>query len=647
MKLRQFLATLSPSDLRAIAQADGLRLPAAAWRERSVDDLAAYLTSRAGIDAVLEDLTSEEREALNDLIMAGGQIMARLFSRDHGAMSYTLFQDAAGTRPSYSARSAADGLRLRGLIFTRLGTVERWAGEVVEIPEDVLPLLPRVKKAAFTELVQAAPAPPFPARHPDVVRDIGALLCYLERESVRPVHVDRLSKRDLLKLNNEFSVRYDDLKQIRGEDDAPYLHFVHHLAQSLSLLQAQASTIITTEAALRWLSLPLHDQLTDAWQRFTKDGSWNDIAAAVEAQFVSSYPGPQHIVATRRRVINALKLCPTGEWLSIDSFCRALRSHDPYFLRTDERERSWSSWSANLFYGGWADVEQPFVSALLNSVFYWFGVVELGRQDPAGDAIAFRLTESGAVLLGKKPGRIVAREVQPITIQANFEIVAALETPPAVLFQLQRITELVMRDRASIYRLSPEAVWRHLQRGGTIEDVAGFLERASQRALPQNVAYSLNEWGQKHGEVTIDRVTLLTTSSEALMAQLRASKKLGLTVRDTLSPQAVTIDGDAAALVEQLRKAGFWPKAGNEIISAREGRLGGASLPVRTADLIHLLVSALLLNRVAKDQGRREPVPESLLARLSWQLDAAQVKQLQRLLGEAFASYRTSVDADD
>jgi hypothetical protein len=648
MMLRQALGTMAVQDLRSMARLNHLQLPTNAWKDLIIDVLVEHLTSRTGIDAILQGLSSNERAALDDLIAAGGLTMARPFVRDHGAIRYQTPSGYGATQVVEEPLSAADGLAMRGLVFRAIGAVERWTGEVVAIADDVLPLLPRVARRSFAEILTTAEAPAVVLAAPDLIRDIGAFLCYLQRETVRPVHGDHLAKRDLLKLAGEFTITYPHPADARNESDLPYFSFVRHVSRLLGLVTVQGTVMTPTALAEEWLGRPLDHQVSDAWRRFLKDGSWDDVKQSVERQFVNTYPGLQHIIVSRNRLTDALKTCPAGAWLSLSSFSEGLCVHAPSFMRTTEQTSTWASWSISEFYGSWQDVEAAYIAHAMATWLSWFGIVLSGSNEKSTKPTVFHITQRGAVLLGIAKGPIAGPEPQPIIVQANFEIVVPFETPANVVFRLQQFASMTKRDRASLYLLSPAAVWKSLQAGRDIEDIIRFLEKASQRPLAQNVAYSLREWATKHGEITIEPAILLTTSSDSLMAQVRSSKRLPAHIKEIISPRAVTIEGDIPGLIEQLKKAGFWPKAAEGLTGAgRTGQDGRGSVMIRPGNLVQLLVGVILLAHIAEREGWESPVDSATISSLSWNLAPALVKQVDRMASEAIARYAARVASQE
>jgi hypothetical protein len=370
---------------------------------------------------------------------------------------------------------------------------------------------------------------------------------------------------------------------------------------------------------------------------------WSEIEKGLKSQdlYYATLPSQRHVIVTRQHILDALKLCPIGQWITMASFSAAMKAHKPMFLRAEARRAEWETWSPVRFNGAWSRIEETVIFYTLHSTFTWLGLVDVGAQTKDGQSPIFRLTDQGAILLGLAGGAIADQPGSPIIIQPNLEIVVPAETSPALLFRLHDLATLKKRDRASIYALSKTSIWRYLQGGGNVDDIIAFLEQAAQRPLAQNLVYSLREWANKHGEVTIEPAVVLLASTEALMAELLANKKLALPVHRRLSPNAVTVRAkNIGGVIETLRKAGYWPKveAALDAAQAVEPAQGGRA-SIKTSELLQLLAAATTLGHIAQQMGWTAPMSDSAIRSLTWRLAPPNVKQMDRLANEAIAAF--------
>jgi hypothetical protein len=120
------------------------------------------------------------------------------------------------------------------------------------------------------------------------------------------------------------------------------------------------------------------------------------------------------------------------------------------------------------------------------------------------------------------------------------------------------------------YRLSRESVYRAQQEGLTAEEILATLGRESRQPIPQNVAYSLREWGDLYGQITIrSGVRLLQAASPELLDELLERREGVPRIAARLGPTAARLAGgkDQRSL-EQIRQT--FAAAGYSALPVRE-----------------------------------------------------------------------------
>ena len=84
-------------------------------------------------------------------------------------------------------------------------------------------------------------------------------------------------------------------------------------------------------------------------------------------------------------------------------------------------------------------------------------------------------------------------------MQPNFQVLLMEPYMPA-LYWLVRFGVLEQIGRVSRFTLTREALSRGLKQGTTIDEAIDFLEQHGQKALPQNVVYTLRDWARQYRE---------------------------------------------------------------------------------------------------------------------------------------------------
>jgi hypothetical protein len=127
------------------------------------------------------------------------------------------------------------------------------------------------------------------------------------------------------------------------------------------------------------------------------------------------------------------------------------------------------------------------------------------------------------------------------------------------LYWLVRNAALEQIGRVSRFTLTREALADGLRHGGTIDEIIAFLELHSQKALPQNVLYTLRDWARQYKEALQPQqsMRLIEVHDEALVGELITSPKLRAFRLRQVGPKAVAVPpetslGDLRRALERL-----------------------------------------------------------------------------------------------
>lgn len=636
--LQESLSGADISQLKVIAAARGIPYPGSLPKTKAVEQLSKALGEQSSLQKALDGLSPGERQALEVLIANGGVMASYIFWARFGlpslvdhSLSQGLTGQSEGKPPHLKVKaiSPAEALLQKGLVFqSPLGIYHQ---ETVYIPRDILVLLPKAQPPAPTTL-KTVPIPREILINRTICHDILTFLSFLRQETVRPVRTWQLSKKHLIALNNRLGWQ-QDLAAVKTEEEASYILFLHRLLIERKLITLEGQRLMPTAFAREWLAMPPEKRLRDLWESYKHDSFWNELA--YQTAYYNVFRG--YVVQARARLLATLKMCPVETWISFSSFADKMLADDPAFLRSgldfpfyyflpsaDDEHSSVASWH---------HLEGRFLRAAIFGPLFWLGIVAIDRE-----ATAFQITPVGAALLGIRSDWPPEPGIKPIIIQPNFEIVVPLEANLGDLFRLEEFAELIRRDMVSIYRLSMDAIWNALESGDNVTEIVSFLERASNRALPQNVAYSLQEWAKRYGEIRIGNLTVLTTARESLLQELQGSRTVKLIVQETLGPTAVAIaERDVAGLIRRLRKAGYLPK----ISINQDTAVRPSGITLQEDELALLLAAA----RLAERDGAGRLFPEGLLDRLERNLSASQraiVYQLADQIKDLLEEQRSS-----
>ena len=243
--LRQSLLDCDMAFLDVIARRWGLVLESH-QREEVLGQLESALLRPESVAATLAELSSQERAALDALLIAGGRMPEESFVRAHGPMRPVGPGRLRREEPWRQPVSGAEGLWYRALIFRGVD-LESHKGPMVPliyVASDLLPLLPSPEKAP-SRLVVAPVPPPTQQSSGSVAfrQDVCSFLIYLHHVEVRPGPKQTLPRR-----------HQEQLLAMLLEETPGRLHFIEHLAWRLDLIEARRRRLrLNAPQARAWL----------------------------------------------------------------------------------------------------------------------------------------------------------------------------------------------------------------------------------------------------------------------------------------------------------------------------------------------------------------------------------------------------------
>jgi len=549
--------------LRAIAQWRGIELTGNRQRE-VVEQLAEELVQPGSIADILERLKPQEREALESLVAEGGRKKLHLFVRQYGEVRAFGPGSLERERPWEDPVSAAEGIWYSGLIYRAFDEVEGQTSEFIFVPQDLLSLLPGVKKKPPAFVVEATSTPSVMREgNLTLVQDTCAFLSYLQNEDVKLLKDGSLARRDIERINQRFLTKED-------EEETERLAFLHHLCQRLGLVHISEDFLTPNPPETkRWLKAPRAEQLRALQEAWRDDPDWNELWRVKSLRCEPTGWRNDPLLA-RKKILEHLAKCPPEQWLSLASFTNAIKGSDPDFQRPDGDYTSWyicevATGQYLMGFEHWGQVEGALIVHLVTKPFHWLGATSLG-YDAEGTLHSFLITPWGAAFLGL-PGEMPAevppslrqaQDIAPIVVQPDFTIIAPAGGSLYDRFQLERIAAWQSSGESYVYCLTRGSLTRGVRQGIKIEMVLAFLKRVSGGKVPRNVVSALRNWDRRRGQVRLRKALLLQVESELTLEELSTLPQTRVYLREIISPKAAIIaQEDWPKLLDELRKLGY------------------------------------------------------------------------------------------
>lgn len=570
----ELLMPYRQGDLDQIGRRFGLSVQAYYSRNEVRAAIAQNLTQAEAVRYALARVEPGLRELYEWLRQEGGRVsLARVRER---------------LRVSEAELCAVvHGLEEYALAFDTFSAGER----VLFIPRETLANLrqaddrPPAAVGLREQRVPRAVRPPNPA----ILWDLAVLVSAAYQQEIEMTRAGSLPKRAAQRL---IPLLVGERAHGSGSERAAleYVELLKQEAVDLGLVQAQASTAKTRHRLTpgpnldSWARHDLVMQARRLVRRWPADRWWIDLPGAHYREWLTFY---LELPLARETVQGLLRQCQPGTWYTLRSFLATIEQDDPYVLRPSQRYAGEAGFKlAEDLREHWEHTDGEVLAGMISSTLYELGLIALGYDREAVPAPgeqenpqSFQLTAFGHEVLTSESSASEQPSSRALVVQPNFEVLLMEPHVPA-LYWLLRFSTLVQVGRVSRFTLTSEALRRGLQYGGTVEEVLDFLGHHSQKALPQNVIYTLRDWARPDEEQTLRAMTLFAVSDEALAGELVTAPKLQAFRLRRVGPREIAVPPEAS--LRELRRALDRLGYGHKLLNGVEELVTAATqLPAR------------------------------------------------------------------
>ena len=162
------------------------------------------------------------------------------------------------------------------------------------------------------------------------------------------------------------------------------------------------------------------------------------------------------------------------------------------------------------------------------NLFHWvrrrlhlLGIVDIGTQD--GHPVSLRLSRLGASLLSAAPAQSATGARSTLVVNPDFEILLFPESDsPELVHRLDRFSLRTASDRLFRFQLSEDSVRTAIGDGMGISEIISVLSERCRVSLPQNVLFSLRDWGDRAGVLFLEEPRRIVARKAATLARLKA-----------------------------------------------------------------------------------------------------------------------------
>jgi hypothetical protein len=321
------------------------------------------------------------------------------------------------------------------------------------------------------------------------------------------------------------------------------------------------------------------------WQKAT-ERAWSDVAGVNYRPNHYGFGAYLEAHASRQGLLEYLaEHCQPGKWYVLSSFLEAVRENHPLILREHSRYGAYNQQRQRKeILPQWNTTDGEIIAGMISSSLYEMGLVALGSasESTTADGLveiknpdAFAFTELAAQVIWNSPDSETEtsgeERQRTLIVQPNFELLL-LQPDYATLYKLLPFTKVEQIDMVSRLTLTQESIRRGVEAGWGVAQIISTLQACSQKELPQNVLYTLQDWGRLYKNATISQIILIEVSSEAIADEIFASPKLRSLELRRLGPCAIAVGSQVSlqALRTALEKEGIILHIQGDILNARD-----------------------------------------------------------------------------
>ena len=538
--LRACLETLTWQTLKAITRAHQLQFRSDWTKVEIRQRLLAHLGRPGVVRRLGARLAKEEREALAALLAHDGCLPYASFSEQFGCITpYRPWRPEGPSHPWRRPASPAEHLYFLGFIHYVPGR----AGEddVVTVPGEFKEWL-RFLRPPQPCLDRAEPPFTEPAPLPLPNLTVTILLALCQRESIRPLHGRWLAPRWLAQWAGCLPIQLG-LDGVRSERMAPYLAFMHYLAEAAGLLSLQAGLLKASPAAWEWLHSPAGEQCGLLWQ-----GWLDDLAQEHPLWTAYRLPAWREIAPSQlRNWVDALPVPSShgDHWYDWLPFARGLE-----LPVGDSAPAARSSLSA-----AWALFEGPLC---------WLGIIKVADASLLNRGETLSVTDQADSGTPELAGRVfgfnapvVPSSPAPAAWHTDTILSVPFEAPSMHWFELLQFTTGRAPGRVA---MTPKSVVAALQAGWDRVEIERALVDVTGAPISSGQREYLTKWEADAHRLTLGWKAILSSPDRRLLAEIAGESRNRPFLGETLSRHHVQVNPNKLGqLVRRLRRQGYSP----------------------------------------------------------------------------------------
>ena len=373
-----------------------------------------------------------------------------------------------------------------------------------------------------------------------LVDDLELLVESLDSIVIRPLRTGGLSTRDVTVLARRLDTGSDSIAggttPQTPRQAVVHVTFLLECAYAARLVALGPAGLAATTAYDVWLAEPAPRRwrsVAEAWRTaprwFARSATAGAHALGPEADF----PAAPDL---RGALLAAATATGPGTVLDRDALAAALAWYRPQLAATPFDAATVT---------GWTGPEATWLGLMaLDAITSFAALVAAGPDEPWPAELA----------------ELFPAPVDAVIIQADLTAVAPGPLDHTVAAELRLLANQESRGAGGVYRFSPGSLRRAYDRGWSAAEVHDWLARHSATAVPQPLAYLVDDVGRQHGSIRVGPAAAVLQLEDAAQAAalLRHPRASELGLRQ-VAPTVLVAAVEEPELVALLQEAGHAP----------------------------------------------------------------------------------------
>ncbi|OGO29368.1 MAG: hypothetical protein A2W33_05055 [Chloroflexi bacterium RBG_16_52_11] len=524
--------------LRIVAYLWGLELAPPVEGESAqrnfLQQLTVAMLNRELLLEIIEALSNEARDGIEDLIQNGGRLPWSLFIRRYGAVREMGPARRDRENPHLNPASPAEILWYRALVARAFLEAPSGPQEFAYIPDDLLALLP--------------------AKASQPIHPLGRPATPKERAVVNLANDRILDHACTLLASLRLGLSVESTEFIANGWMPIFPHSIPPAILATSLTTAglidPVSGMPQLESARHFLEIARGQALGLLARSWLHSRSFNELRLIPGLRPEGDWQNDP--LRARDAVLEFLAMTPRNTWRSLQALIEDIKETHPDFQRPAGDYDSWHIADANTGeylrgFDNWERVDGALIRFIITGPLHWLGIVDLASPEVNQPVSAFRLSAWSGDLLNGAPAEGLPVEDESLLVSSDARLRLPRLVPRAVRYQVARFTRWERAEEETYsYRITHASLRRAGEQGIQVSHILALLRRHA-LTVPPNLVKALERWEKLGSEAQMERALILRLRSPEMLQSLRSSR-------------AARFLGDPLSATVIVVKPGVWEK---------------------------------------------------------------------------------------